>query len=353
VTSSSPPSRRSGTDRNVGPHLAAPAAALSLLGFAALPASAATGPWIENPESRVRFVSGWNATPPAGAPVELDLGVEFALSPGWHVYWKNSGDAGFAPKLDLSETPAIQAAEILFPAPRRFELPGGLVSFGYEGAVIYPISGRVEPPPGALSIAGQLDYLVCAEECVPYRVALRLDLPARAPEGGGVDTGDADRLARARAAVPVPAATVPEAPRIDATIEKGEYPYSTLAVTASGGSLKLASPDLFFESHDDFALGRPEFSLGNDGFRFRVPIRPLDETKPVPAATTFAWTITGLEGPGGPLALAGSSEVPLPTASPSRRVWWVVGVGAAISLLLALRSRSSSTSKRPVPKEAS
>ena len=290
---------------------------------------------------------------------DLDLGVEFVLAPGWHVYWKNSGDAGYAPKLDLTATPAISSSALLFPAPHRFELPGDLVSFGYEGEVIYPVTGRLLPPEeGELTIAGQLDYLVCAEECIPYRADLALRLPSHEapPQDPAAAEGDRLRLSHARRTLPLPAASAPGAPRIEAAIERGDYPFSTLVLSATGGTARLAGPDLFFETHREFAVGRPELTIGDGGFRFRVPIRPLDETRPAPAATTFAWTLTGLEGDGGPFAIAGESQVALPAVAPAGRRWWlwsIISLGAAASLFALLRSRSPIRSKHPVPKEAS
>src|SRR5258706_10845067 len=104
--------------------------------LAAARAGAAVGPWQAHPQVQVRLVSPWDAAarPTAGSR-ELLLGVEVVLQPHWHSYWRNSGDAGFAPAL-VVKTPEIESAEMLFPAPRRFELRGGLVAFGYEDAVV-------------------------------------------------------------------------------------------------------------------------------------------------------------------------------------------------------------------------
>ena len=101
------------------------------------PARGVAGPWVENAEARARLIGDARA-----------LGLEFELQPGWHVYWKNSGDAGYAPRIDFSATSAIRDARLLFPAPRRFELAAGMVSFGYERTVLYPIAATFSPPAG-------------------------------------------------------------------------------------------------------------------------------------------------------------------------------------------------------------
>lgn len=328
--------------------------------FAALPGLAATGPWVENPEVKVRLVSGWSAVPPAsgdGEMWELDLGVEFELLPGWHVYWKNSGDAGYAPKLDLAATPEIGAAKLLFPAPNRFDLPGGLVSFGYEDKVIYPVAGRLRPPTeGPLAIRARLDYLVCAEECIPYTANLELALPAATDvvnERAAVDVETADRLVRWRRALPAPEGRVADAPKVTVHLERADYPFSTLEILATGGSFRASSPDLFFETHDFFALGRPELSISGSGLKFSVPMRPLDETKPVPAMTELAWTLTGLEGTDGPFAMEGKSAVSIPTPKPSRKLWWIGTLVGAAAAWIALRARTAAKTSNPSHKEAS
>jgi DsbC/DsbD-like thiol-disulfide interchange protein len=318
----------------------AAAGTLASLPWAA-PLPATSGPWAETPEARVRFVSGWSAAPAVGAEADLDLGVEILLAPGWHVYWKNSGDAGYAPKLDLAATPSIAGVLLLFPAPHRFELPGGLVSFGYEGEVIYPVAGGVrrtstEP----FAVRGRLDYLICATECVPYTADLRLDLPDAAAAGAADGTGgDAERLERWRQRLPVHAGNLAAAPAVALRIERGDPPFSTLEVATSGGNLRAAAPDLFFESHPLLALGKPALSIGESGLVFRVPIRPLDETRPLPAATELAWTLTGLEGEGGVHALEGRSTVSLPSPVAAQRYLWLVALVLVPIVWLALRAR--------------
>ena len=305
------------------------------------PSGGAAGPWAETPEARARFVTGLEAAPAGGGATDLDLGIEFRLAPGWHVYWRNSGDAGYAPKLDLAATPGIADAELLFPAPHRFDLPGGLVSFGYEGEVVYPVSGTLRREAGGpLAIRGRLDYLVCARECVPYTADLALDLPAEA-DPSAAPGDDAARLAAWRARLPR-AAGAPGAPAVALAFERG-HPESTLVVTATGAGFRASSPDLFFDSHELFALGKPAMTLGGDGLTFRVPVHPLDETRPLPGSSDFAWTLTGLDGSDGPFALAGTSAVAIPSpAGPLRRLWPALLIAISILALFAFRFRRSS-----------
>src|SRR3954452_10203513 len=138
-------------------------AAASLTLLAAPRAShGAASAWSVNDPSQVRLITAAKVAPGTG---EMLLGLQFRLKPGWHVYWKNSGDAGYPPAVTFQPADVLGKPEILWPAPTRFDLPGGLVAFGYEHEVVYPIRARLqaaaEPTaaqPGSLKITADLDY---------------------------------------------------------------------------------------------------------------------------------------------------------------------------------------------------
>jgi len=58
-------------------------------------------------------------------------GLYFKLEPGWHIYWKNPGDAGEPPHVLWTLPTGITAEPMLFPAPKRLPL-GPLMDYGYE-----------------------------------------------------------------------------------------------------------------------------------------------------------------------------------------------------------------------------
>ncbi len=233
---------------------------------------AGSGPWIAKGRlARWVRLDARAAGTGAGDPVgEIELGLEFELEPGWHVYWKNSGDAGYPPRLDLSGTPALAGAQLLFPAPQRYDLPGGLVSFGYEGQVIYPLSAGLPVTSGESlpPVSARLDYLVCRTECIPPcrrpcarpRVRPPGHGPEAGPEAGSEALATATRLTAAREALPRDPGTVAGAPQVSVRVEPGPASSLVLVFASSGGSLRAARPDLFFEVHPFFALERPSSS---------------------------------------------------------------------------------------------
>jgi len=296
----------------------------TLAPLATPPAEAIAGPWSEAPEAKVRLLSRWASAPAGG---DAGLGVEVELADGWHVYWKNSGDAGYPPEVELA-APGLGAIALRFPAPERYELPGGLVSFGYEGRVVYPLDAAIEAgAPSELSLAGRLDYLVCREECIPYTALLELALPVGDPTE---DPELAPRLDAFRARLPRPVATVEPRVEVASRWVAGDYPWSTLELRLAGPGLLAPAPDLFFAPQQAVELRQPERIATAEGLTFRVPFRALDETKPLPDPLPLEWTATGFELAGAPLALDGTLALarPAPAATAA-----ALGLAAAVALV--------------------
>ena len=66
------------------------------------------------------------------------LGLYFKLAPGWKIYWKYPGKAGYPPSIDWEKSKNIQNIEILWPKPKKFEILG-MKSIGYSKEVVLPI----------------------------------------------------------------------------------------------------------------------------------------------------------------------------------------------------------------------
>ncbi len=108
-------------------------------------------------------------------------GLYFKLEPGWHVYWKNAGDSGEAPRVRWTLPDGINAGDIKFPAPKRLPL-GPLMDFGYEDEVLFPIElsatkAALKPTKNiqSLPIHAKVDWLVCREVCIPGKAELETE----------------------------------------------------------------------------------------------------------------------------------------------------------------------------------
>src|SRR5215212_7303543 len=77
--------------------------------------------WAQGHSSRVRLVAGGGT---AGSQL---AGVQIELDAGFKTYWRTPGEAGLPPTFDWSKSANVEAIEVLWPAPSRFDDPGGIV----------------------------------------------------------------------------------------------------------------------------------------------------------------------------------------------------------------------------------
>lgn len=265
----------------------------------------AASEWAANEQSRVRLITPYKTAPRDG---EIRLGLHFTLAKGWHVYWKNSGDAGFPPVVVFEKATGLGEPELLWPAPERFELPGDLVAFGYEDEVVYPVRARLSNAPGeVLKLSADVDYLVCEVECLPYRYTLTLDQPLAAAGQSAEPDSTTEPLVTAWWD------RLPEATLAGVATE-GTLLTSTggpaLEIRVDGAKPGTEPPGLFLEAHEDFDTEKPEARTTDNGVVFRVPLRPKQAGKPLPAETAFAWTVTRLVHDGRPVSLEARQTVP-------------------------------------------
>ena len=109
------------------------------------------------------------------------VGVLIEMKPGWHVYWKNPGDAGLATEVQWRLPRGFAAGELHWPIPSRFPQPGGIVGYGYDTSVL--LWAEITPPRqrpvgGEIRIAASVSWLACKDRCVPGEAELDLKLPA-------------------------------------------------------------------------------------------------------------------------------------------------------------------------------
>ena len=111
-------------------------------------------------------------------PGSNNAGLYFKLEPGWHVYWKNPGDAGEPPHIKWTLPQGITAGPLQFPVPKRLPL-GPLMDFGYEDEVLFPINLNVAAAaiPGAAVLHAKVDWLVCRGSCIPEKTELEITRP--------------------------------------------------------------------------------------------------------------------------------------------------------------------------------
>ena len=106
----------------------------------------------------------------------LYLGLYFKLDPGWKIYWKYPGKAGYPPDIDWVKSKNIKDLKILWPKPEEFEILG-MKSLGYSKEVILPIKLIIENNNEKLLANFDVDYLTCKKICIPFNDNLILNIP--------------------------------------------------------------------------------------------------------------------------------------------------------------------------------
>ena len=138
-------------------------------------AAAAESAPVRSSRATVTLVSDTDAAQP-GQP--LRFGLRMRLAPGWHTYWRNPGDAGVPPELQLGLPPGATAGDLQWPTPVRMP-EGPLMTYGYGNEVLLPVA--VTPGPGPLRVEAAATWLVCERICVPEEGRFSLDLPTGTP----------------------------------------------------------------------------------------------------------------------------------------------------------------------------
>jgi thiol:disulfide interchange protein/DsbC/DsbD-like thiol-disulfide interchange protein len=140
-------------------------------------------------------------------PGANNAGLYFKLESGWHVYWKNPGDAGEPPRIKWTLPQSITAGPLQFPVPKRLPL-GPLMDFGYEDEVLFPLSVNVSATAsGQAVLHGNVSWLVCRGSCIPEKAELEITRPIGSGNAGaGTGTVQPDQNIWARLADKMPQA---------------------------------------------------------------------------------------------------------------------------------------------------
>ncbi|MGO4839085.1 protein-disulfide reductase DsbD domain-containing protein, partial [Rhizobiaceae sp. 2RAB30] len=141
------------------------------LAIGVLPAHAlaSSSSWLETQGGRVRLVT-------AGAPDAQGVlagALEIDLLPGWKTYWRDPGEAGVPPVLDVSGSKNVASAELSFPAPQRFD-DGYSKWAGYKHSIALPVKFTLKGP-GAGGIDANIFLGICETICIPVQGRLQVD----------------------------------------------------------------------------------------------------------------------------------------------------------------------------------
>lgn len=256
---------RARTGDGIGAGIRAAALSLAALPLLALPAFAASSPWFEHDHGAVRLIAGQAN---AGTSQNIELGLQFRMKPGWKVYWRSPGDAGFPPQVSWIGSTNFAGATLSWPAPKRFSVLG-LETLGYKDEVTLPISAELFEAGKAVDIKARVRFLTCDDICVPYETNFELSLPA----GPEINTIEAGTISTWRGKVPLVGTPAP----LD--IERAEVAgagQDQALIVRITGTNALKEPDLYIEGPADYGFKKPVVQIaavGNEAL-MRIGVQP-------------------------------------------------------------------------------
>ena len=226
---------------------------------------AASSAWDTNEHVDMRLVSADEAV---GNGATLSLGLHFKLRPGWKIYWRTPGDAGFPPEANWTGSDNLKAAKLSWPVPERFSI-FGLEMLGYKNEVLLPLTVTLDRPGEALRLKASIRYLACKDICIPYTASLAFELPpGLAAPGPG-----AGLIGRFAALVPGSGQGL----SIERTTLLNGGPDPVVQIEARS-TRPFANPDLFVEfakAPNEIVFGKPKVRLGAGGTRAVFEVRGI------------------------------------------------------------------------------
>ena len=233
------------------------------------------------------------------------VGLLLRMAPGWHTYWRFSGDAGLPTELKWKLPPGWKIGDIQWPIPLKTVDPGDIETYGYENEVL--LIQEITPPSklddSSVKLSTEANWLVCEKICIPGGATLQLDLPVASTN----EPANTDVFARYRRLLPqnFPG---PDVARADWSRVGSELRLKITSETLS----KYPALDFFPLPEQETIVGHPAVqSRNNNEIVFRVPLESAPKNLSSMAGLVVfaqqpngddraAWQITGVPLVSGP-----------------------------------------------------
>ena len=212
---------------------------------------------------RSELLADTNAIVP-GKP--FTVGLLLRMAPGWHTYWKFSGDAGLPTELKWKLPPGWKIGDIQWPIPLKTVDPGDIETYGYENEIL--LMQEITPPSNLnnspVKFSTEASWLVCEKICIPGGATLQLDLSVASTN----QPANADLFARYRRLLPQ---NFP-APNI-AHVDWSRFGSDLRLKITSEMLAKYPALDFFPLPEQETIVGHPAVqSRNNNEIVFRIPL---------------------------------------------------------------------------------
>jgi thiol:disulfide interchange protein DsbD len=196
----------------------------------------------------------------------FNVGLLLRMAPGWHTYWKFSGDAGLPTELNWKLPPGWKVGEIQWPSPLKTIDPGDIETYGYENEILLmqEITPSSKLDDSSAKLSTEANWLVCEKICIPGSATLQLDLPVASTS----QPANTDVFTRYRRLLPQ------NSPGPDVARADWSRVGYDLRLKINGETLaKYAAVDFFPLPQQETFVGHPAVqSRSNNEIVFRFPL---------------------------------------------------------------------------------
>ena len=276
---------------------AVPAAVTAMLSAALLPAAPAQADasfWMQGVQAEVRVISAFTAT--GETETTVPLGLEFQMNEGWHIYWRTPGEAGLPPELDHGPSLNVAKTAFSWPVPTR-DVTYGIETFVYKDRVVLPLEVSLQNPGEPLDLRGKVDFLICADVCIPDSVEVDFSLPGGAAE---IAEGEAALLNTFETRIPADNSGGVGLQVESIAFEAASDPDNPLLVgyldTRLASVFEMTAPDVFAEVPEGFSVRQPEVALSDDAMMAQLRSPVFRESWAPATLDTAAAVITVADG---------------------------------------------------------
>lgn len=240
------------------------------LGLAALltasSALAAISDWATSEGGRMRLSALGD-----GSDGRLTALLEIEPAPGWKTYWRNPGDAGVPPQIDLSGAENLKLVKVDYPTPEiGMDEAGRFI--GYHAPVGIVLELQKPKPAEASKLSADVMIGLCSKICLPFQS--HFDLPLADATQPQAD--EFMNIQMAKAALPEP--------------PSGDFEVIKSGLTAGAASFEATvtipgkeMPDVAIAPSEGLLLGRPTVIVDAGKATVRYPVNRLP--KPLAGAT--------------------------------------------------------------------
>lgn len=229
-----------------------------LVAAATIDASAAVSSWVASEGGRMRIAALADGGDRITAIIEIDP------APGWRTYWRDPGDAGLPPEIDLSGARNLKLLKISYPTPEIGKDEAGRF-LGYHAPVSLVLEFEKPDPAQTSELNAKVLVGLCKDICMPFQSDFRLSL-------GDIGRPQADEFMKIQMAK----AELPEAPSLAFDIIDAKLSADKSFLEATLKTPGDAMPEIAIAPSRGVLLGgKPELIRKDGRIHIRYPVRRL------------------------------------------------------------------------------